>query len=196
MAYSYIIPYEVERLYYGNFSMQGQPRNNSSTLSQMMEAPGIRRGCRIGLAGYKYYEKAMEDKEAYTFDVPYYIVRSLHRAALEDQISDRTSILRDGNYIGTFRTEEMSEDKLVVHMVGRKIDEIEEKKPVDRKDKLMELRGYTKEGNFADVDFTLYKGEVVGLTGLVGAGRSELFKSVFGITRPDAGHNRKAEREG
>ncbi len=81
-------------------------------------------------------------------------------------------------------------------MVGRKIDEIEEKKPVDRKDKLMELRGYTKEGNFADVDFTLYKGEVVGLTGLVGAGRSELFQSVFGITRPDAGHNRKAEREG
>lgn len=103
------------------------------------------------------------------------------------RVSDRISILRDGNYIGTFRTEEMSEDKLVVHMVGRKIDEIEEKKPVDRKDKLMELRGYTKEGSFADVDFSLYKGEVVGLTGLVGAGRSELFQSVFGIARPDAG---------
>ena len=90
MAYSYIIPYEVERLYYGNFSLQGQPRNGSSTLSQMLEAIGIRRGCRIGLAGYKYYEKAMEDKEAYTFDVPYYIVRSLHRAAGEDQITDFT----------------------------------------------------------------------------------------------------------
>lgn len=103
------------------------------------------------------------------------------------RVSDRISILRDGNYIGTFQTEEMSEDQLVVHMVGRKIDEMEKKKPVERREKLLELKGYSKNSSFEDVDFTLYRGEVVGLTGLVGAGRSELFQSVFGITRPDAG---------
>lgn len=90
MAYSYIIPYEAERLYYGNFSLQGQPRNNAASLSQMMESVGIRKGSRIGLAGFKYYETAVEEEEAYTFDVPYYIVRSLQKAAGEDQVTDFT----------------------------------------------------------------------------------------------------------
>ena len=103
------------------------------------------------------------------------------------RVSDRITVLRDGNYIGTFRTDEMTENALVMHMVGRKIDAVEEKKPVKRAKKLLELRGYSKDGNYEGIDFTLYQGEVVGLTGLVGAGRSELFQSVFGITKPDEG---------
>lgn len=102
-------------------------------------------------------------------------------------LADRITILRDGNYVGTYPKEDLSEDELVMKMVGRRIEEVQKKENASTGEPLLELDGLSKKGVYSDIHFSLKKGEVVGFTGLVGAGRSELFQSVFGITRPDEG---------
>ena len=101
-------------------------------------------------------------------------------------ISDRFTILRDGQYIGTYSEEDLDDDKLVSLMVGRKIEyTIYPKKKQD--DPLLEIKNFSKRGNFKDINLTLYKGEILGLTGLVGAGRSEVVQAVFGLNQVDTG---------
>lgn len=128
MAYSDIIPYEVTRLYYGNFSLQGQPRNSSMRLSQIMESIGIRRGSKVGLAGFKYYEESIEEEPEYTFDVPYYIVRAVQKAAGDGQVADFTKELtglpdgirmtvRDANEIAFIEYQAVSAADCVKNMI-------------------------------------------------------------------------------
>ena len=102
------------------------------------------------------------------------------------RISDRFTILRDGKYIGTYNADEMDEHKLISLMVGRDLGEINYT-PNKRGEPILRIEGLTKEGNFKDISFTLHKGEILGITGLVGSGRTEVISSIFGVTPIDSG---------
>jgi ABC-type sugar transport system ATPase subunit len=101
-------------------------------------------------------------------------------------ISDRFTVLRDGKCMGTFDEEELDDDRLISLMVGRKIEyKIFSKNKRD--DAILEVKGLSKAGQFKDINFTLNRGEILGITGLVGAGRTEVAQAVFGLNPFDAG---------
>lgn len=103
------------------------------------------------------------------------------------RLADRITVLRDGHCIGTYPKSSLSEEELVSKMVGRHLEIDDRKKGKTDGDVILELKGLSRNKEYEDCSFMLKAGEVVGVTGLVGAGRSELFQSVFGISRPDCG---------
>lgn len=98
-------------------------------------------------------------------------------------ISDDVTIMRDGQYIGTWEAKELTIDMIVTKMVGRELKNFYPPKSNVPGDVVLEVKGLTSisEKSFKDVSFQLRKGEVLGIGGLVGAQRSELFEAVFGI---------------
>ncbi|MDR2184363.1 MAG: sugar ABC transporter ATP-binding protein [Treponema sp.] len=101
-------------------------------------------------------------------------------------ISDRFTVFRDGKCMGTFNREELDDEKLISLMVGRKIEyKIFDK--VQRNDIILETKNLTKAGQFRDISFTLNRGEILGITGLVGAGRTEVAQAIFGLNPFDSG---------
>jgi len=101
-------------------------------------------------------------------------------------ISDRFTVLRDGKHLGTFDEEGLDDDRLISLMVGRKIEyTIFPKRK--RTEPVLEVRGISRTGCFQDVSFDLREGEILGLTGLVGAGRTEILQAIYGINPPDSG---------
>ena len=114
------------------------------------------------------------------------IVYISHRLEEIFELSHRVSVLRDGVLIATHRTAETSEQELIRDMVARSIEEVHYKEPVARGGVLLRVSGMTGPG-FADVSLDVHAGEVIGLYGLVGAGRSEFVQCLFGRTRKLAG---------
>ena len=102
-------------------------------------------------------------------------------------LADRVTVFRDAKYIGTWDLGEVDEPMLVHHMVGREITQLFPKKKVERGRELLKLDKLSRMGYYRDVSLTVHAGEIVGLTGLVGAGRTEVVESVFGITKADSG---------
>ncbi|MHC1772545.1 MAG: sugar ABC transporter ATP-binding protein [Flexilinea sp.] len=102
-------------------------------------------------------------------------------------ISDRISVLRDGELIGTFNTPEITHDNLIQMMVGREIKAIYPKIETKRGKVAMTVSGLSRGSHFQNISFQLNYGEILGIGGLVGAGRSELVECIFGITRSTAG---------
>ncbi len=102
-------------------------------------------------------------------------------------ITDKITILRDGESIATWNTKEATNDMVVKAMVGRELTEQYPKRESNIGEPILELRGLTKQGEFEDVSFTLHCGEILGLVGLVGAGRTETMQSLFGLARAEAG---------
>ncbi|ASK66206.1 sugar ABC transporter ATP-binding protein [Brachybacterium avium] len=103
------------------------------------------------------------------------------------RIGDTVSVLRDGKFIATVPAD-TSQDELVSLMVGRDIaDQFPRKRPETQGEVLLEVEGLTSEGTFEGVDFTVHAGEVLGIAGLVGAGRTEVLRAVFGADPYDAG---------
>ena len=102
-------------------------------------------------------------------------------------VSDRFTVLRDGKYVGTYESKELTEDKLINLMVGRQVLYEKNKGGVQTGETIFEVKGLSKEGNFKDISFELKKGEVLGITGLVGSGRTELAQAIFGVNRPFTG---------
>ena len=104
---------------------------------------------------------------------------------------DRVSVLRDGKYVGTRQTTEITKEELIRMMVGRELLQVEGAVKVNGEAAgekvLLEVKGLTRRGVFRDVSFEVKSGEIVGLAGLVGAGRSEVAQAVFGADRADAG---------
>ncbi|GAA4299404.1 galactose/methyl galactoside ABC transporter ATP-binding protein MglA [Anaerocolumna aminovalerica] len=98
-------------------------------------------------------------------------------------ISDDVTIMRDGQYIGTWEAKELTIDMIVTKMVGRELKNLYPPKSNIPEEVVLEVKGLTSisEKSFKDVSFQLRKGEVLGIGGLVGAQRSELFEAVFGI---------------
>lgn len=101
-------------------------------------------------------------------------------------ISDVITIIRDGSIIGTYEKKNVDSKKLISLMTGK---DILEKKYISKKlEKLtLEVRKLTKLGNYKDISFKLYSGEILGFTGLLGSGKTELAKSIFGMNKPDSG---------
>ena len=102
-------------------------------------------------------------------------------------LADRATVFRDAHYIGTWDISECDEKMLVKHMVGHDIGDFFPKKEAAIGEELLRVENLSRTGFFRDVSFTLHAGEIVGLTGLVGAGRTEVVESIFGITKADSG---------
>jgi rhamnose transport system ATP-binding protein len=103
------------------------------------------------------------------------------------RLSDRWVCLRDGEKVGEGLTREVSEPDLVKLMVGRPIDQVFPKRDIAIGETILEVEGLTNATEFADVSFSLRKGEILGLYGLVGAGRSEAMQCLFGMSQPTCG---------
>jgi len=103
------------------------------------------------------------------------------------QVSDRISVLRDGQYIGNLNTAEASMDKVLSMMVGRTVDIRFKERSCEIGDVIFSVEGLTRSGVFQDIRFDLRQGEILGISGLVGAGRTEIARAVFGIDRADSG---------
>lgn len=103
------------------------------------------------------------------------------------QICDEMTVLRDGTCIDTFIASDVNEDTLIRSMVGRELGTQFPKKEVSIGETLLEVQHLTRAGEYEDISFKLHKGEILSFTGLVGAGRTELMHSIFGLTKPDSG---------
>lgn len=102
------------------------------------------------------------------------------------EIAHRVTVLRNGEVVNTSATEELDKNKIVQYMVGR--DLAEQKRVATKKGKpVLEVSHLSREGRFRDISFTLHQGEILGLTGLVGAGRSEVARAIFGLDPIDSG---------
>jgi ribose transport system ATP-binding protein len=110
-----------------------------------------------------------------------------HRLEEVFQIADVITILRDGEAVGSLPKAETTPDRVVEMMVGRAIDEQFPKAEADVGTVALEVRGLSTDELLRDVSLEVRKGEVVGLAGLVGAGRTELARAIFGVDRMTAG---------
>jgi rhamnose transport system ATP-binding protein len=110
-----------------------------------------------------------------------------HRLVEVFELADRVTVLRDGRFVGSKPVAEVSEGDLIRMMVGRTITEMFPKLPSEIRGDVLEVRNLTRRPQTQDVSFTVRGGEIVGVAGLVGSGRSETAQIVFGIRAPDSG---------
>jgi rhamnose transport system ATP-binding protein len=110
-----------------------------------------------------------------------------HRLEEIFEICQRVTTLRDGTYIGTDLVADITADDLVRRMVGRDLDALYPKQDVTPGEVALKVSRLTREGAFTDISFQVRRGEIVALAGLVGAGRSEVARAIFGVDRWDAG---------
>ncbi|QWC86243.1 sugar ABC transporter ATP-binding protein [Nocardioidaceae bacterium] len=110
-----------------------------------------------------------------------------HRFDEVFDLCDTITVMRDGAYVGTRRTAETDPEEIVGLMVGREVGDLFPKTPAQLGETVLEVEGLGARGVFSDVSLTVRAGEIVGLAGLVGAGRSEIARAVFGVDRYDAG---------
>lgn len=114
-----------------------------------------------------------------------------HRIAEIFSISDRITVLRDGRVAGHVSTSDATEDQIVQLMSGRKVDEsVYEARAVPSDPPLLEVKGLTLEPLYRNVSFSIHRGEIVGFYGLVGSGRSEVARTIFGDLRAQSGEIR------
>ncbi|QTL96737.1 ATP-binding cassette domain-containing protein [Iocasia frigidifontis] len=116
------------------------------------------------------------------------IVYISHRFEELKEISDRITVMRDGCYIDTVNTPEIEIDKIIKMMVGREIYESSSKKIYDKnQDIVLEVKNLNRAGVLKDINFSLKKGEILGFAGLMGAGRTEVARAIFGADPFDSG---------
>ncbi len=114
-----------------------------------------------------------------------------HKLSEVFKISEKVTVLRDGKKVGTFNPKELDNDTLVFHMTGRRIEtsrfECKLDEDGDGVKPVLEVKNLTKKGNYIDISFKLYPGEIIGIVGLLGSGRTEMVSSIFGLIQPDSG---------
>ncbi len=115
-----------------------------------------------------------------------------HRLEEVFEIADRVTVLRDGRLIGTAAIQELDEDRIVQMMVGRELGEMYPKEEVVRRDVVLEAAGLADGRELHGVDLQLYSGEVLGIAGLAGAGRTALAETLFGVRPAVRGEVRMA----
>lgn len=103
------------------------------------------------------------------------------------KICDELTVFRDGQYIGTKGAHELDQDTLIQMMVGREIKQVFHKEKADIREVALSVQNLSKKGKFHHVSFEVRKGEILGIAGLMGAGRTEVMESIFGIDPPDSG---------
>jgi ribose transport system ATP-binding protein len=115
------------------------------------------------------------------------IIYISHRLQELRQIADKVTVLRDGRHIGTVAMGESSTEDIVQMMFG---EVVQRERPDDLRPgdaPVLEVKGLSRKGKFAEVDFTLREGEILGIAGMLGAGRTELLKGIFGAESCDGG---------
>ena len=112
------------------------------------------------------------------------------------EIADVCSVLRDGEYVGTYNVSDIDIPKLITLMVGRKLDsnvpeitpeEIARRSKSKNNDVVLEVKNVCRSGKVADASFCVHKGEILGFAGLVGSGRTELMECIYGYARMQSG---------
>ncbi len=128
---------------------------------------------------YRITEKLRDDGKS--------IIFISHR--LEDmyRLASRVTVFRDARYIGTYNVDEITPPELIKAMVGREIKDLFPKPKVEIGSEVLRAEGLSRIGYFKDVSFHVNAGEIVGFTGLVGAGRTEVMQTVYGIERYNTG---------
>ncbi|MCD6362462.1 MAG: sugar ABC transporter ATP-binding protein [Synergistetes bacterium] len=115
------------------------------------------------------------------------IIYISHRLEEIFEIADRVSVLRDGELVGSGRLEDFTQEEIVSLMVGREIRAFFPRTGAPLPEVVLEVRNLTKRGIFRNISFSLRRGEILGIAGLVGSGRSEVAMSIFGVCPPDEG---------
>jgi ribose transport system ATP-binding protein len=125
------------------------------------------------------------------------IIYISHRMDEVYRIADRITILRDGRHLLTERLSDVTPEQIVEGIVGRQIEGMayQERTSSSAPEILLEARGLTAGSRVRDVSFTLHAGEIVGLAGLMGSGRTELARCLFGIDKLDSGEVRVSGRQ-
>lgn len=109
------------------------------------------------------------------------------------EITDRITVLRDGKYIGTKPTNDLDKNALIALMVGREIENLQEvfrspeRSIIESRLAVLSVQNLSKKGKFKDINFEVYAGEVLGISGLMGAGRTEIARVIFGLDAYDSG---------
>jgi rhamnose transport system ATP-binding protein len=111
-----------------------------------------------------------------------------HRLEEVFAICDTATVMRDGAVVHDAEIAAITPDEMVKRMVGRELSALFPKQDVAVGDPVLKVHRLTREGVFFDISFDVRAGEIVALAGLVGAGRSEVARAIFGIDKPDAGH--------
>lgn len=109
------------------------------------------------------------------------IVYISHKMDEVFQIADDITVLRDGTVVSTDRAEDLNLDTVISRMVGRKLSNVYPKEEIEIGEKAIEVENFSQDNLFEDVNFYARKGEIVGFAGLVGAGRTEVMRTVFGL---------------
>ena len=110
-----------------------------------------------------------------------------HRLEELQEIADRATVLRDGHYIATVDARRATIPELIRMMVGRSLEQQFPKEDIGIGAEMLRVQGLTRTGVFQDISFSVHSGEMVGLAGLVGAGRSEVARAIFGADPLDGG---------
>jgi len=112
-----------------------------------------------------------------------------HKLSEVLKISEKVTILRDGKLVGVYNTKELDHDTLSFYMSGKKLSnsafEFQEKEK--GKKPLLEVKNLSKKGQFSNINLQIKSGEIVGITGIIGSGRTEFALSLFGLNKPDTG---------
>lgn len=115
------------------------------------------------------------------------IIYISHRLEELQHIADRVTIMRDGKYITTMDYADTNMQEIITYMVGREIKEKFPRVNVQRGKKVMEVKNLNAGRLVRDINFELYEGEIVGIAGLMGAGRTETTRAIFGVDKKESG---------
>lgn len=122
------------------------------------------------------------------------VIYITHRMEEVRPIGDSVTVLRDGETVYAGTLDEISTDELIRHMVGREMSTVFERDPIPPGEELLSVEGLSRAPVLRDISFCVRAGEIVGMAGLIGAGRTELCRALFGIDRVDRGCIRIAGR--
>lgn len=113
------------------------------------------------------------------------IIYISHKLEEISQLADTITVLRDGNYMGTYPATELDTRSLIKLMVGRELNNFFPAATSTVGAEVIRVQNLTRKGQFSNVSFAVHKGEILGIAGLMGAGRTELARAIFGLERPD-----------
>src|SRR5436305_11853694 len=113
-----------------------------------------------------------------------------HRLEEIFEIADRVTVFRDGAWVSTAPIGELTVEEIIRQMVGRELETLYPKRDVELGEEILAVKHLTRRGVFEDVSFQVRRGEILGFAGLVGAGRTEIARVIFGIDRADSGEIR------
>jgi ABC-type sugar transport system ATPase subunit len=115
------------------------------------------------------------------------VIYITHRLDELRSVGDRVTILRDGQTVHSCALSELTTNQLIKHMVGREVSSIYSRTPLPPGAEMLRVEGLTRGQVLKDISFTLHAGEIVGMGGLMGAGRTELCRAIFGLDPVDSG---------